>query len=849
MSLRMPLACVTLALTLSLAAVGQEPKRTDRFGDPLPDGAVARLGTLRFRHGAPIKFIAPALGGKAILTVGGRMARLWDPHTGRQLWHCRCGEVLELRGRYGDGVRAAVSADGRRLAVAFDTGVRLWDLDARRELAPVSEEGGVVTSVALSPDGRTLASGTSGGTIRVWDLDDRTPRTLARNSGWVLALAFSPDSRRLAASNVEDSVRVWDLAAGDGPRRLGGVAKWSGPLAFSPDGKVVAAAGGGPMNRFTTTRERGPAVMLWDLASGRKRRDLGLWDAAATAVSFSPDGHRIAAAGLLNPPTVWDLSTGAEVVAARAAAETAAVAYMPDDDVLACGSDAGTLSLWDEGKATSPGPDAGPIVALALSSEEGLVAGCGGDATIRLWRLPAGLEERRLDAPVDRSFWTPSRLATFAPALAFANGGRVLVAAHDTWCAWGAPNGDRLWKRSLSAVPRVEVRAFAAEGSVCVTKERNRVIVLREPGGRSEWPLGAEGQTFLQSVSASPDGRTVAVVSRMLNGSPRAVFTLSLHEAAGGRELRRWGLELHAFAGPVFSPDGAWLAWVDGRGLRVASAATGRFLRTINFSGDPAAEASREQVGAAQVLDFSHDGRMIALGTDGGALVWEAATGLKRCELTHGHRGGVRCVAFAVGDRTLATGGNDSTVLLWDLTGTRAPLGGGPPPAPGLPSERLWVDLAETNGARARRAIWALAASPGEAAPFLGTKLSPVMPANPERLAALIANLDADSFETRARATAELEGMRESAAPGLRQALEQGGPETKRRAQELLEKLEGEGGPERWRELRAVEALEHMASPEATALLKSLAAGAPDARLTKEAKAALQRLDRGEPAL
>ncbi|MBI1914566.1 MAG: hypothetical protein HYS12_07485 [Planctomycetes bacterium] len=207
-----------------------------------------------------------------------------------------------------------------------------------------------------------------------------------------------------------------------------------------------------------------------------------------------------------------------------------------------------------------------------------------------------------------------------------------------------------------------------------------------------------------------------------------------------------------------------------------------------------------------------------------------------------GTDGKVACVAFAPGGKVLATGSNDTTVLFWGLAG---PTGDGKQPAPGEKElQSLWADLAGEDAAKAYRAIWALVASPQQAVPFLRKHLKPAVPADAQKLKQLLADLDSPRFSVREKAIQELAKLGDLAEPGLRRVLE-GKPslEVRQRVERLLEQLQGPVvTPDRLREIRAVEALEHMGTAEARRLLKELAAGAAGARLTREATAADARL-------
>jgi hypothetical protein len=158
--------------------------------------------------------------------------------------------------------------------------------------------------------------------------------------------------------------------------------------------------------------------------------------------------------------------------------------------------------------------------------------------------------------------------------------------------------------------------------------------------------------------------------------------------------------------------------------------------------------------------------------------------------------------------------------------------------------EKLWADLAGRDAAVARAALWRLAAAPGQAVPWLQARLRPAEAPDPRRLERLLADLDSDRFAEREKAAGEIAGLGDLAEPALRKALE--GPlsaEARRRARQLREALAGPvRAPEELRAVRAVQVLEEVGTTQARRLLQALGEGAAGARLTREAKAALDRL-------
>jgi hypothetical protein len=161
--------------------------------------------------------------------------------------------------------------------------------------------------------------------------------------------------------------------------------------------------------------------------------------------------------------------------------------------------------------------------------------------------------------------------------------------------------------------------------------------------------------------------------------------------------------------------------------------------------------------------------------------------------------------------------------------------------------EKQWKALADTNAATAYQAMWALIASEKTSLPYLKTHLQPVDPAVMKQIPRWIRALDDEEFAVREKATTDLENVDELATPAFRQALkDRPSPEVARRVQELLDKGDAPvPHVRRLREIRAVAALEQMSSPEARKVLQELAKGLPEARLTQEAKASLDRLAKG----
>jgi RNA polymerase sigma factor (sigma-70 family) len=466
------------------------------------------------------------------------------------------------------------------------------------------------------------------------------------------------------------------------------------------------------------------------------------------------------------------------------------VASAPNGKVLLSGGDEDrTVRLWDvaSGKELVQMRTEKQLTGIALSPDGTTVATGEVDGTVRLWRAATG-----------KPLATLQGHTALVVGLAFAPDGKTLASIGNDQraCLWDVATGKRLQELPVDQ-PEGFCVAFSPDGKTLASGTRGQGTNVRL------WDVASGKELSL------------------LQGQPREAWVLS------------------------FSPDGKTLAAAcarDSPALRLWDWKTRKQIGQMETAGEQTATVA-----------FSPNGKLLASGRlDGQVCLWEVLTGqeIGRVAAHQALNYGTYSVSFTADGRRLASGGEDRFVRLWAVRG----LGQKPRPrqgelvAPDL--EALWDDLGAADASRGYQAVWALAAAPRQALPLCRDRLLPPPsvrdPQLPQRIARLIADLDANQFEVREKATLALVRLGRAAEPAVREALENPASlEARRRLERVLAPLQDRvPSADTLRAVRAVEVLEQVGTPEAAEVLKKVAKGAADVRLRQEARAALDRLAR-----
>ncbi len=500
-----------------------------------------------------------------------------------------------------------------------------WNTDLEGHSEPVR-------SVAFSPDGKWVATGSNDNTAKIWNTETgETTMTLEGHSHHISTIAFSPDGTRLATGSEDNKAKIWDLKTGEVAMTLEGHKESIISVAFSPDGKnLVTGAGDNTLK-------------VWDLDTGQHATLPGGHSGDVLALAFSFDSTKLASGSDDGTAKIWDWKTKKVLTTLTAHSDPVrSVAFSPDGKKLATGSNDGTAKIWDWQTKQPPTTLRGHsnyVSSVAFSPDGKWLATGSEDKIALIWDVETGKQTLKLAGHHDK-IWS----------LAFSPDGKKLVTGSEDHTAkiWdlgetGAATALRGHRKSVASI------AFSPDGKKCATGSfDNTVNIWDAASGQSLLRLEGHGDSIL-SVAFSPDG------TRLATGSDDS--TIKIWDIASGKETQTLRGHGGFVSSVVFSPDGRWLATASAdKTARLWDAVSGQTAKTL--------EGHSETVTS---IAFSPDGTQIATGSaDQTVRIWDSKSG-KPLTTLKGHPQWVSSVAFSFDGKNLATGSWDGTAKIWDL--------------------------------------------------------------------------------------------------------------------------------------------------------------------------------------
>ncbi len=567
--------------------------------------------------------------------------------------------------------------DFKQLNKLSSTNKSASQLETPPEIIPLAKfrslEGhtGAVRSVKFSADGKLLVSCGLDATVRVWDFATGMPLTSFRNEEGkirghgeeVTAALFLPDGKRLLSASHDKSVREWNIDDYQELRTLRG-------LVLDGHADAVLEASYSPDRNHIVTASRDRSARTWNVSSGEVEKEFTEGHSyLASSALFFPDGHRLITSAVDNTTRLWDVNTGGQVARFEQTGRSAAIALSKNQQWIATGGQQriatggydNLVRLWDvrESWESKKGKELKPflghtaeVTAIAFSPDDLLLATGDLKGNVLLWNIETREIIRKLKGH--------TRKITAINFLK--DGARLVTASIDNSVGqWDVSSGKEIEQLVLKHPDSVIAMQVVPELGQIVTSCTDKYIRIWDADKAEVIQTFSTLEGGVHSLSISADGRRL-IAADSKNRTVRFWDVVANREVqkpqSNGQlgsiiDLKKRGGLLWSVA---FQPGSDDILTVGGGEARLWEASTGN--ERMSFS----------QHGTVASACYSPDGKRIATGSwDNSAKVWDVATRQVVRKFEGIHTGNVNSVAFSKDGSRLLTASDDKTAILWDI--------------------------------------------------------------------------------------------------------------------------------------------------------------------------------------
>lgn len=578
------------------------------------------------------------------------------------------------------------------------SGALLDAVNGRRDLRKIVQTNAMITSVAFNRDGSTMATGDVNGHIQLWDTATAAPRgrPFHTDHGVVWSVAYAGDTLVTAAN--DGTVEKWDSTGSSTPLAGSKIDKPTRSIAAAPNGTVVAGSADGKVRIWDIDDEQGvreigvgggavESVALYGnvIATGSTDGTIHRWNLLDVSqgdigdsikfggpvwcLAFSPDGHRLAAAGRSPDVRIYSLDTP-DIVSLPHQGGVWTVAFRPEGKYVATGGIDDTVKVWDAKSQEKIGGvvtgakigdlvtgDGGDVKAVAFTGDR--LVSVGDDKTLRLWSIPSPPPQQR--GPEDRVVGLrlePNRIVTTTAS------GVVR-----RWKPDATPEGTPgdAPTAQLPVANNIPPAVDSAGAVMAVMMTRRAGEIRTADGHTAGEPFRLPADLTDAPPPVATTDTTIAVGGNRLAAISRSPDIVRFWDTRNGKEVGHPVDDMgdRKIRAIRLSSDGRLLATSDAEGrIDVWDTETGNRLSQKPMEGDADSDKNARHV----TLAFRGDNRWLVSGAvgDDQLRVWDVATGAPIGEPMSGHQRDVTAVAFSNDNRFIVSGALDGTVRIWD---------------------------------------------------------------------------------------------------------------------------------------------------------------------------------------
>jgi WD40 repeat protein len=534
------------------------------------------------------------------------------------------GSMIQTLEGHIDGVSTvAITPDGKKIVSgSADNTIRVWDLDSGKEIKKLEGYADWVTLLAITPDGKKIVSGSADNTIRVWDLDSGKEIKKLEGSSSVYSLAITPDNKIVSTGDWNDkTIRIWDLE-NDGReiKKLEGHTSDIDSLAITPDGKKIVSG------------SADKRIRVWDVETGKEIKTLeGHMDGVST-VAITPDGKKIVSArdDIIR---VWDLESGNEITEVQV-----------------------PTPIYDNLPAFIDPPPASAVVAITPDGKK-IVSGSA-DKRIRVWDVETGKEIKTLEGHMDG-------VSTVAIT---PDGKKIVSGSWDfTIRVWDLENDD-----GSNKVKTLEGHRGVID-SIAITPDGKKIVSGSQDNTIRVWDLESGSQikklgnpdwiyqrvvTPFDSIAITPDGKKIVSA-----GGGTQDNTIRVWDLESGSQIKKLEGHERIVDAIAITPDGK----------KIVSGARDRTIRVWDLENDDGSNKVKtlegHMDGVSTVAITPDCKRAVSGSKDNTIRVWDLENDGNEIKKLEGHEGGITSIAITPDGKNIVSGSFDGTIKVWNLTG------------------------------------------------------------------------------------------------------------------------------------------------------------------------------------